>query len=331
MDSCKRSAFTLVELLVILAIVGILLALLLPAVQAAREAARRVQCSNSLKQMAQACLQHEQSQGYFPTGGWGWGWAGDPDRGFSHRQPGGWHFNILPYIDQAALHDLGCNANEQGVIATLQTPVPTFICPTYRDVTTYPYVHSGTFVNTPSYLAPAQIARSDYAANSGDQGYGALVVYGPSSESAADAQTPAQWNSMSQAGTSSEPTGPIYVISEIKVANIVDGTSCTYLVGERYQNPDGLGTGLFFADDQGWDIGYDYDVCRWTDPGTPPAQNTSGLGGGMDVNFGSAHSEAFNMAFCDGSVHAISYSIDPEIHRRLGNRKDGLPVDSSQY
>jgi type II secretory pathway pseudopilin PulG len=327
MDCRKRTALTIIEVLVVLVIIGILVALLLPAIQSAR----RSQCWNNLRQMAQGCLQHEQSQQFYPTGGWGWGWAGDSDRGFSHKQPGGWHFNILPFIDQVALHDQGRNANELGVIATLQTAVPTFICPNSRDVRLYPYTHGGTFVNTPSFQATSSIGRSDYAANSGDQGFGGLVVFGPSSESAADAQTSAQWNSMSQAGTSSEPTGPIYVISEIKVAHIQDGTTNTYLLGERYQNPDGFDTGLFYSDDQGWDLGYDYDVNRWTDPGMPPAQNTSGLGGGYDTNFGSAHADVFHMAFCDGSVRAISYSIDLETHRRLGNRKDGLPVDSGSY
>ncbi len=330
MDRRKQTAFTLIELLVVIAIIGILVALLLPAVQAARESARITQCSNNLKTMALAALHHEQAQGFYPTGGWGWGWVGDPDRGFSHKQPGGWHFNILPYSEQPALHDQGLNQNTNGVTATAQTPVATYICPSSRLVKTYPYTHGGTFVNTPNLQATSPIGRSDYAANSGDQGWG-LIVYGPGSESAADGQSPAQWNSMSQVGTTSEPTGPIYIISEIKVPHIIDGTSSTYLMGERYENPDGFETGQVCADDQGWDMGYDFDINRWTDPGTPPWQNTPGLGGGCDVNFGSAHSGTFNMAFCDGSVHAISYAIDLETHRRLGNRKDGLPIDERLY
>ena len=111
-DNFRRPlhGFTLVELLVVITIIGILIALLLPAVQAAREAARRLQCQNNLKQLALGCLNHEQSQGYLPAAGCGkpmpWLWVGDPDEGFGKQQHGGWFYNILPFIEQQALHDL---------------------------------------------------------------------------------------------------------------------------------------------------------------------------------------------------------------------------------
>ncbi len=102
-----RMGFTLVELLVVIAIIGILIALLLPAVQAAREAARRIECGNHLKQIGLGALNHHETHRHMPTGGWGWRWTGDPDKGFGKDQPGGWAFAILPFIEEQNLHDLG--------------------------------------------------------------------------------------------------------------------------------------------------------------------------------------------------------------------------------
>ena len=98
--------FTLVELLVVIAIIGVLVALLLPAVQAAREAARRNQCVNHLKQIGVGFLSHESAHGSFPGSGWSPWVVGDPLLGAGRNQPGGWMYQILPFIEQQAVYGM---------------------------------------------------------------------------------------------------------------------------------------------------------------------------------------------------------------------------------
>ena len=86
-------------------------------------------------------LNHEAATGRFPTGGWGYSWVGDPDRGNDWRQPGGWIYNLLPFMEQQALHDLPSGKSGEplldAVTQMMQTPLDGLICPTRRRAVLY--------------------------------------------------------------------------------------------------------------------------------------------------------------------------------------------------
>jgi prepilin-type N-terminal cleavage/methylation domain-containing protein len=350
------SAFTLVELLVVIAIIGILIALLLPAVQAAREAARKTQCQNNLKQLGLACLNHNDVQKHFPTGGWGFYWTGDPDRGFHQDQPGGWCYNLLPYMEEIQVHDVGKGlqypAKATKLFQAVQQPVKGFACPSRRtDQSTFfdGNANNDTQFNV-NQIQNINVARGDYACNCGS-GTSNQVDKGPGG----DINNP-------YSGTSPWPNNPepvnnptdshyvkggiCYRRSMIRIKDITDGTSQTYLVGEKFLATNLYNTGTDASDNEWLYVGYDNDYERTAtglpinktasttiancvrdqptpvDPGnTPDATDTAG--GNL---WGSAHTIAFNMVYCDGSVHAVPYNIDLKTHQALANRSDQVKV-----
>jgi prepilin-type N-terminal cleavage/methylation domain-containing protein len=343
----KRSGgFTLVELLVVITIIAILIALLLPAVQLAREAARRAQCQNHLKQLALGCLTHESATGRLPTNGWGWGWTGDADRGNDWRQPCSWLYNVLPYIEQQPMHDLGTGMSPTDKYAAhgrrLSCAVSTFHCPTRREPVAIPVFEQ--MVNV--IPMPSVAGRSDYCANGGDtytapgnhyqQKWGTSPPwgeYGPGTTATTGCEVlvenpPGEMTTAAQKVFAAEAwacTGIFHTGSMIKIADITDGASCTFLIGEKNVNPDNYSDGGDIGDNDGFE-GDNEDNTRWTASwGGLPVQDTPGST--VRWHFGSAHPEGLYMAFCDGAVQLISYSIDAGTFQYLGNRKDGRPID----
>ena len=366
------SAFTLVELLVVITIIAILVALLLPAVQSAREAARRLQCVNNLKQIGLACLNHEQRQGFLPTGGWGDYWAGDPDRGCSNKQCGGWLYNILPYLEMQALHDNGMDGNNisgdfdaakagnytgsgaslrytSGIGLTIQTPVKFYYCPSRRQPVLY-YADDCHYNNLTNAGRPQPLmtGQSDYVASAANTypnhiwndgaaingvgyhcpslviGDGSVTIGSQYNQSPYGTPGYNEWYDGACPPTC---TGVISHRSMIRLRDITDGASRTYLAGEKYMMPDSY-TPMTAADpedfgsDQSYDHGCDYDTCRFTGwmhdnyAACQPQQDQPGI----------SNLNAFGSAPCRLVQHGLLRRVgpaDPLLHRPDRSRQPG--------
>ncbi|MEX2309635.1 MAG: DUF1559 domain-containing protein [Pirellulales bacterium] len=367
-----RRGFTLVELLVVIAIIGILVALLLPAIQAAREAARRTDCKNRLKQIGLAMQNHVSTHGVFPSGG-----AviypriedyvvGDKPLG-PDKQGLGWAYQILPYLEEDALQ--GLVTQDQLQAAT----VPLYVCPSRRTVSEaqttanaenkqvflidYAAAQPCTFHCTGTASCPDPTLRynprdsvpltpgaTSYEKNwpsiwggqnmnnkqqGNDQVYDGVIVRSPWERNGGPPPDSTPGNPVGRFLRSPQPT---------KFARITDGTSHTFLLGEKYVRSDMYGGGGY-SDDHGWSEGWDPDAIRSTC--FQPYQDSDGYqflsDGAADIfghdkdilYFGSAHSGGFNGIFADGSIHTLSYDIDVVLFNALGTRAGEEVIDAA--
>lgn len=360
----SRRAFTLVELLVVIAIIGVLVALLLPAVQAAREAARRAQCKNHLKQIGLASLLYENTHGFMPAAGWSPWTVGDADRGFGLKQPGGWIYQLLPYVEQQAVHSMPSDgdperftAGQKQLATEMQAiAISTFNCPSRRAATTYPYVLNAGWTPKNSNK-PTEVARSDYGGNAGDSfpqfgvNNNALKFYFVTDPCTGNllngfklhfppVPTPTKYGPVvanycwpGEDGQS----GVIFLGSEIRIAEITDGTSSTVLVGEKYLDPQeylGVGDPLTEsggADDHSMYQGFDFDMNVWGGGGYDDSNQLidtyrpfpDQIGFKNKGIYGSAHPGGFHVVLCDGSVGGVNYDVDLQAFAHLCNRFDG--------
>lgn len=331
-----NQGLSVIQVVIVVVVIGVLVALIIPAIQIARASARMAQCKHNMNQLSAAMRKHEQAQGFFPSGGWGARWVGDADSGFDKHQPGGFFYNILPYLDRQELHDLaagtarGSDKQNDLNLQAAQTIVPVMTCPTRRAPMVRPTpINPKEMCNCSSPSDPSMSAwfNGDYKANAGSVVVGWWT--GPTSWEEAEKWIDEPLDTPKNPFLDmSKSNGICHQQSQVRADDVADGLANTYLLGEKCIDP------VYYADftdgnDCNGDqpaIGADtLDLVGWTNTSpTPDRPNKPNWRG-----FGSAHASGLNMSFCDGSVRTISYQIDRKIHRNLGNRKDGQKTDAS--
>lgn len=350
--TCSRG-FTLVELLVVIAIIGILVALLLPAIQAAREAARRTECRNHLKQIGLAAQNFHDTYGFFPLGGT------EPNPSIENflrdtaavaspanrkgpangptEQGLGWMFQILPFLEQGAVQSIVRQSDIQSQLISL------YNCPSRR---------------APA-LSPGGVSLIDYAGVTAGPSRSEL---GNNFDSYLDSVTGSYWEvfwGSTILGTQSLP-GPAQVagakqfgapiqfrgiiqrcdwqplpasqgggrhigfMRKISFAKIPDGSSNTMLASEK-RIVVNMYQGGMVSDDKGWADGWDYDNLRSAMYPIEADGEEADLSVHAKIHyqFGSAHPGGVNALFADGSVTAINYDVNRELFNQLGHRHDG--------
>ena len=346
------AGFTLVELLIVIGIIALLAQLMLPAIQASRERARKLTCQNHLKQLALAGHNHLDTRGYYPSGGWSGAFLADPRRGYGRDQPGGWLFGLLDYLEEPALRQAEGNRLEDfplgpGLTALYQSAPTVFYCPSRRVAAPYPFKRSGnghwTLAVAQGVLLLPYVTKSDYAANSGDSIYSAAEQFSDEPQmwvpnNYDELKTkPQLWTETADRKTRYFQNGVSHYRSQVRGAQVVDGMSKTYLCGEKFLKPEyyddvnGTDAPSMMGDNQSAWAGFEWDNHRvawnpdspWSKDVYQPRQDGPSPEYAGCFAFGSAHPSSLNMAFCDSSVRDVAYDIDMQVHRQQANRLDG--------
>jgi prepilin-type N-terminal cleavage/methylation domain-containing protein len=294
--SC-RTAFTLVEVLVVIAIIGILVAFLLPAIQAARESSRRTQCQNNLKQIGVAIQNHHDTRKAFPTG-----------RNRFDQYAVSWAFFLLPYMEETEVYN---SFNSQARVdddtnaAAMRTPIETYACPSRRKAAA-----DRNFDNNdqpPVVLGKA--ALSDYSANAGLDHMTGMV--------GAD-ESAGAFGQFSRADA-----GPIFSGSRVSARQVTDGLSKTIAIGERHLPPVPEGTP---PELEHLTIGDTASIPGDT-PHTTFRGTMDGLAAGPDddsrTKFGSVHPEIIQFVFLDGHVRGLRPDIAVAVLKALSTFSGG--------
>jgi prepilin-type N-terminal cleavage/methylation domain-containing protein len=341
----RRCGFTLVELLVVIAIIGILISLLLPAVQAAREAARRSQCSNNLKQIALACHTFHSAHNAMPPS----------DNGDCFMP---WSAFILTYLEQANMSDdWDMAARYFAQKANSGADIPMYHCPTRSgggdlkrgpngDLRSPAFPESMTKPDgTDGATSPGPIGWSDYACamgpdlafNSGNtpfQGAWARTWVLKTTGCSGDDTTPLFQNRWANNCQKRMGARHFEYVFKRSFGDILDGTSNTLLFGEKHMTLGSSDGVVHNGDNQnnyqrlaGHSGTQDPTTGRWTNEFYLVNNIKSNLTNENRMFSGSIHPGVGQFARCDGSVKAIKNSLSLEVLHRLSKRDDGLPVD----
>jgi prepilin-type N-terminal cleavage/methylation domain-containing protein len=338
-EFASQRGFTLVELLVVIAIIGVLVALLLPAVQAAREAARRMSCSNNLKNIGLACLTFQDTKKAFPQSVTQWDWEDrtaecptvtdqnkpEPPMGYNGK---GWIVDILPQIEQPAMHDqilakykgkfsvynanLGAGIAHQSLKPIVESQLPIITCPSDSSATPNDrqwYWRPHRTVATTSYKGSI----GDSLLSSDAQPCSTQVDPPLSSLSG----SPDTHGTLSNDGMFQRTS----IWAPISIKMVTDGTSNTFMVGENVVSID-YHSAAYFSDGDWATCGIPLNFL----PPLTPEQLEDGSFSKQVRGFKSLHPSGAQFVMVDGSVHFIQESIDTATYRALSTREKGETV-----
>jgi len=328
MTRTRRVGFTLVELLVVIAIIGVLVALLLPAVQAAREAARRTECANKLKQLGLALHNYHDRDGAFPPA------YIQPDTSNAQNHVMlAWGVRILPYIEQNALYQrmrTNLGRSKATIDNDVKLELDSFRCPSddhakglasYNDAsfTDASNCDNTTYTNTQDCEDNGGSWTTEYDGQLNAHGFSGMASYVGS------------YGTRSSTAANVSGNGVLYNSSFLSMAHITDGTANTFLVGERYAKrghsawaathwekslPSKNGNGKF--DNQ---TPTTAQSGRYVTASCNVAPNKD-----AQYGFSSNHPGIAQIVMADASVHTIPETINSQIYQRLAQRNDGNVV-----
>jgi prepilin-type N-terminal cleavage/methylation domain-containing protein/prepilin-type processing-associated H-X9-DG protein len=316
-SSSRTTGFTLIELLVVIAIIAILIALLLPAVQQAREAARRTQCRNNLKQIGLALHNYAGTFSFFCPGGVaksgpsGTNWCTTSVGSYRGRAP--WTVLILPYMDQTSVYNQFRFEEEFTVLGDAAV---------YKGSTTNDAAYN---IKMPLYWCPSD-PRANASTNVGN--YRGVQGGGDGLH-----------DCLALTSIRFYTNGVLYVNSKVGFKDITDGTSNVFLVGESFYNPTLQNSPAQRA--QGWASA----ACTQTDGALVPTLASAWKGinswpSNPDVTsalyimsdyFSSRHVGGSHFLMADGSVHFVSQNVDSTLFQKTGIRNDGLPAGGAAF